>query len=132
MRRALLVLAAVLLSTVSATAEDGDAIVGRWLTEPSTGGHAHVDIVKVGGSYSGRIVWVEIPLYPPDDEQGMGGSRGSTATTPTPPATATRSSASRSCGASGSPAARSGRKARSTTRTTGRHTAARPASRGTC
>jgi uncharacterized protein (DUF2147 family) len=64
-----LVLGAVAL----AAAGDGDAILGLWQTQPSTAGHAQVEITKVGSTYGGRIVWLEIPLYPPDDEQGMGG-----------------------------------------------------------
>ena len=74
MRKALVLAAVVLLGLAAvAVAEDGDAIVGLWLTEPSTGGHAHVEISRAGNTYSGKIVWVEIPLYPADDEMGMGG-----------------------------------------------------------
>ncbi len=57
----------------AAGAGDGDAILGLWLTEPSSGGRAHVEVTRQGDTYHGRIVWVEIPLYPPDDEQGMAG-----------------------------------------------------------
>jgi uncharacterized protein (DUF2147 family) len=74
MRRALALAAVALLGLAAAArAEDGDAIVGLWQTEPSTGGLAHVEITKAGTIYSGRIVWVERPTYPPDDEQGMAG-----------------------------------------------------------
>jgi uncharacterized protein (DUF2147 family) len=74
MRKALALGAVVLLGLVAvARAEDGDQIVGLWQAEPSTAGLAHVEIVKSGTTYSGHIVWVERPTYPPDDERGMAG-----------------------------------------------------------
>lgn len=68
-------LTAVLLVglAAAAAAADGDVILGLWQTEPSSGGRAHVEITRQGDTYRGRIVWVEIPLYPADDEMGMGG-----------------------------------------------------------
>lgn len=47
-----------------------DAILGLWATKDD---EAHVDITKSGEQYSGKIVWLEEPIYPPDDEQGMAG-----------------------------------------------------------
>lgn len=53
---------------------DGDELVGRWATEPGgTGGQAHVEILREGDTYIGRIVWLEEPLYPEGDPSGMGG-----------------------------------------------------------
>lgn len=57
-----------------AFAEDGDAIVGTWVTAPNeVDGNAHVEISKDGGKYIGRIIWLEKPVYPDDDEEGMAG-----------------------------------------------------------
>jgi uncharacterized protein (DUF2147 family) len=57
-----------------AFADDGDAIVGLWLTAPNEeDGNARVEISKEGGTYVGKIVWLEKPVYPPDDEEGMAG-----------------------------------------------------------
>lgn len=50
-----------------------DAVVGTWLTAPSDGGQSHIEIVQTGESFSGSIVWLELPNYPDDDEEGMGG-----------------------------------------------------------
>ena len=47
-----------------------DAIVGLWATEDE---EAHVEITRKGDGYAGTIVWLSEPIYPPDDEQGMGG-----------------------------------------------------------
>ncbi len=77
MRRWAAVVAAGLLGLVPAafsTAQTADAIVGRWLTAAGTeNGQAQVEVTGQGGVYSGRIVWLEKPTYPPDDEGGMGG-----------------------------------------------------------
>jgi uncharacterized protein (DUF2147 family) len=74
--RATLIMAAVLLAMVATPvlAEDGDAVVGLWATAPDTeDGQAHVDIYKKDGLYYGKIVWLEIPRYPEDDDGGMAG-----------------------------------------------------------
>lgn len=42
-------------------------VLGTWLTAESDEGRAHVKIEKVGNRYRGRIVWLEEPVYPPDD-----------------------------------------------------------------
>jgi len=55
-------------------AADGDQIVGLWATAPDeVDGNAHVEIYKSNGRYEGKIVWLEKPVYNPDDEQGMAG-----------------------------------------------------------
>lgn len=53
-----------------AWADDGDAIVGQWLTAD---GKARVEITKQNGLFDGRIVWLKEPNYPADDKQGMAG-----------------------------------------------------------
>lgn len=47
-----------------------DRVVGLWLTEERD---AHVEVVRVGDRYEGRIVWLKEPLFPADDAQGMAG-----------------------------------------------------------
>lgn len=55
-------------------ADDGGVVLGLWATEPGTeNGQAHVEIVEEGGVYNGSIVWLEQPVYPPDDDGGMAG-----------------------------------------------------------
>lgn len=34
---------------------------------------AHIEIVETDGVYSGRIVWLENPIFPPNDPKGMAG-----------------------------------------------------------
>lgn len=63
-----------LLMALPLCAADGDALIGRWVTEPE--GHpdlAHVEIFKDGDVYSGKVIWLAEPIYGPDDEQGMAG-----------------------------------------------------------
>ena len=51
-----------------------DPLIGLWLTEPDDdGGQAHVEIIRSGEGYTGRLVWLEKPLYDTDDEEGMAG-----------------------------------------------------------
>lgn len=73
----IVILLAGLLSASPATAQEpgtsgADAIVGLWATEDE---EAHVEIVRDGEEYSGEIVWLSEPIYPPDDERGMGGRK---------------------------------------------------------
>lgn len=61
-------------ATVPAFADDGDAILGLWATDPEGGGgEAHVEVFKEGGKYHGRIVWLAEPVYGPDDPDGPEG-----------------------------------------------------------
>ncbi len=49
-------------------AQDADAILGLWATDPDGGGgEAHVEITKLNGRYSGTIVWLAEPFAPSDD-----------------------------------------------------------------
>ncbi len=54
-------------------ASDADSVLGTWLTAPADDGRAKLEIRKEGDTYYGEIVWLEQPVYPPDDEQGMAG-----------------------------------------------------------
>jgi uncharacterized protein (DUF2147 family) len=72
------ILGAILVLTMAgvAYADDGDAIIGLWATDPeSDEGQAHVEISKLDGAYVGKIVWLEEPVYPPDDDGGMAGEK---------------------------------------------------------
>jgi uncharacterized protein (DUF2147 family) len=74
--RATLVLAAflVVVAATPALADDADAVVGLWATAPDTeDGQAHVKIYQQDGLYHGKIVWLEKPVYPDDDDGGMAG-----------------------------------------------------------
>lgn len=74
--RVALVIGLVLASGPLATAvADDGAIIGLWLTAASDDGRSHVEIQAAGESFSGRIVWLEKPTYPPDDDEGMGGQK---------------------------------------------------------
>lgn len=48
-------------------AEDGngDALLGKWLTE---GGKGQVEVVKEGDTYTGKIVWLAEPNYVEGEE----------------------------------------------------------------
>jgi uncharacterized protein (DUF2147 family) len=67
-RLAVMLAAAVLCAAVPASAQDADAILGLWATDPEGGGgEAHVEITKKDGKYVGEIVWLAEPLAPPED-----------------------------------------------------------------
>lgn len=51
-------------------AQDPGRIAGTWMNGEKT---AHVLIEEVDGKYFGTIVLLTEPLYPADDEKGMGG-----------------------------------------------------------
>lgn len=64
----------VLSTALSAQAGEGDAILGVWATDPDGGGgQAHIEIYADGDRYSGKIVWLEEPVYTADDEDGEEG-----------------------------------------------------------
>jgi len=74
MKRTALLVAILVLSAAPLLAGDGDAIVGVWATAPGNeDGQAHVKITENNGKYEGEIIWLEVPVYPADDEQGMAG-----------------------------------------------------------
>jgi uncharacterized protein (DUF2147 family) len=74
MRRAALLAAIVALTAVPALAGEGDSVVGVWATPLGTDdGGARIEVYERDGKYFGKIIWLEIPVYPADDEQGMAG-----------------------------------------------------------
>jgi len=74
MMRDLAAVLIILFVAVPLLAGDGDAIAGLWATDPEGGGgQAHIEIVAVDGIYSGKIVWLEEPLYTAEDEDGEEG-----------------------------------------------------------
>jgi len=76
--RNLVILGAILILSTGATAiaADGDAILGLWATDPEDeNGQAHVEISIQDGKYVGKIVWLEEPVYPDDDDGGMAGRK---------------------------------------------------------
>jgi uncharacterized protein (DUF2147 family) len=63
-----------LAASIQVSAEDGDAILGLWATDPEGGGgEAHVEVYKEDGKYHGKIIWLAQPVYPPDDPKGTPG-----------------------------------------------------------
>jgi uncharacterized protein (DUF2147 family) len=75
MRRLIMLLAAVMLVAVgSSAADEGDAILGLWATDPEGGGgEAHVEIFKSEGKYHGKIIWLARPVYEAGDPDGPEG-----------------------------------------------------------
>ena len=74
MKRFLAAVVIVLFSALPAMAGDGDDILGVWATDPEgEGGQAHIEIFQMDDRYSGKIVWLEEPLYTADDEDGEAG-----------------------------------------------------------
>jgi uncharacterized protein (DUF2147 family) len=64
----------LLVAAVGFAADDGDAILGLWATDPEGGGgEAHVEVYKQDGKYFGKIIWLAQPVYPPDDPKGTPG-----------------------------------------------------------
>ena len=71
MKRILVAVVIFFFATVPLLAGDGDTILGVWATDPEgEGGQAHIEIIVVDGKYSGKIVWLEEPLYTEEDEDG--------------------------------------------------------------
>jgi uncharacterized protein (DUF2147 family) len=74
MRRAAVLVALLALAAVPVLAGEGDAVVGVWATELGTeDGGAHIQVYQKDGKYFGKIIWLEKPVYPADDDQGMAG-----------------------------------------------------------
>jgi uncharacterized protein (DUF2147 family) len=74
MKRTALLIAILVVCAAPLLAGDGDAIVGVWLTpQGNEDGQAQIKITANNGTYEGEIIWLEIPVYPADDEQGMAG-----------------------------------------------------------
>lgn len=69
-----LLVLAVAVSLPAVAADPGDAILGLWATDPEAeGGLSHVEITKRAGKYYATILWLDKPVYPPDDDGGMAG-----------------------------------------------------------
>ncbi|MEX1311898.1 MAG: DUF2147 domain-containing protein [Candidatus Sulfomarinibacteraceae bacterium] len=84
-RPAMLLAGVMLLLAGSAVAQDGDAILGLWATDPEGGGgEAHVRIYKEDGKYFGKIVWLAEPVYPDDDPKGTPGEEKTDLNNPDP------------------------------------------------
>lgn len=78
-------LAVFLLVAIPAAAEDGDAILGLWATDPDGGGgEAHVLVTKQGDLYSGKIIWLASPVYGPGDPAGSEGQPKTDTNNPDP------------------------------------------------
>lgn len=63
-----IILAAFLAMANVAFAEEGngDALLGKWLTEEGKG---QVEVVKEGDTYTGKIVWLKEPNYVEGEEE---------------------------------------------------------------
>ncbi len=71
------VLIIVLAALPLPAADNPDAVLGTWLTAPAENGRAKLELRKEEKEgdevYYGEIVWLEKPIYPEDDEEGMAG-----------------------------------------------------------
>lgn len=86
MRRLVIpILAVFFLMAIPVAAEDGDAILGLWATDPDGGGgEAHVEVTKQGGTYSGKIISLVEPVYGPGDSDGPEGQPKTDTNNPDP------------------------------------------------
>jgi len=86
MQRPAMLLVGIMLAVAgSAVAQDGDAILGLWATDPEGGGgEAHVRVYKEDGKYFGEIVWLAEPVYPDDDPKGTPGEEKTDLNNPDP------------------------------------------------
>jgi uncharacterized protein (DUF2147 family) len=74
MKRYVAAVVIALFLALPAAAGDDDEILGVWATDPEgEGGQAHIEIYAVDGKYSGKIVWLEEPVYPEGDPDGEAG-----------------------------------------------------------
>lgn len=74
MKRIVAAVFTVFFAAAPLLAGDGDSILGVWATDSDgDGGQAHIEIYAVGGRYSGKIVWLEEPLYSAENEDGEEG-----------------------------------------------------------
>ena len=79
------VLVVCFMACLPAAAQDGDEILGLWATDPEGGGgEAHVIVTKENGTYTGKIVWLAVPVYPPDDPLGTPGEKKTDLNNPDP------------------------------------------------
>ena len=68
----LMMLAAMFFTAANVSAQEyqQDDLLGIWLNEDED---AHIEIYKEGNTYAGKIIWLEEPVYPADDDGGMAG-----------------------------------------------------------
>jgi len=52
---------------------DPDAVLGIWETPHEEDGWSRIEIYQCEDKYCGRIVWLNEPLYPADDDEDMAG-----------------------------------------------------------
>jgi len=84
-RFVMLLMGVALVAAGPVAAQDGDAILGLWATDPEGGGgEAHVEVYKEGGKYFGKIIWLAQPVYPPDDPKGTPGEKKTDLNNPDP------------------------------------------------
>jgi len=84
-RSFVLIVVMALLVVGPVAAQDGDAILGLWATDPEGGGgEAHVKVFKEDGKYFGQIIWLAQPVYPPDDPKGTPGETKTDLNNPDP------------------------------------------------
>jgi uncharacterized protein (DUF2147 family) len=84
-RTAITFIVVLMLVGTPALAQDGDAILGRWATDPEGGGgEAHVDMVERDGRYFGTIVWLAEPYAPTDDPNQEPGQKKTDVNNPDP------------------------------------------------
>jgi uncharacterized protein (DUF2147 family) len=80
-----LVPAVLFLVAIPVAADDGDAILGLWATDPEGGGgEAHVEVTMQEGAYQGKIVRLAEPVYGPDDPGGAEGQPKTDTNNPDP------------------------------------------------
>lgn len=53
-------------SAAFAADDNGDVLLGKWLTEDGKG---HVEVANDNGKYNGKIVWLKEPNYPEGDPE---------------------------------------------------------------
>lgn len=79
------VLVGFLAAAVPVVADEGDAILGLWATDPEGGGgEAHVEITKQNGTYQGKIIWLAEAVYQPGDPDGPEGEPKTDTNNPDP------------------------------------------------
>lgn len=84
-RLTMLLVGIVLVVAGSAAAQDGDAILGLWATDPEGGGgEAHVEVTKENGKYSGKIIWLADAVYGSNDPDGPEGQPKTDTNNPDP------------------------------------------------
>ncbi len=71
----------LLLMAASANAADGDAIVGTWTSEEKD---AKIEIFKCDGRYCGKIIWINKPVYEPNEDAARTGMQRTDDKNPNP------------------------------------------------